>query len=330
MSLKILKPGLLTSIQDLGRKGYQKHGIIVSGAMDTYALRIANILVGNKESEAAIEITLLGPSIIIEGGTLISITGGKLSPTIDGKEVPMYRPVYIHKKSILKFGNCKSGCRAYLAVAGGYDVREVMHSKSTYMRAGIGGFEGRTLKKDDVIKLNPYSELSKRIISSLYKENLSSSFTYSNWYLKKENYRCSHFIRVIRERQFDEFTVESQKSFFYNKFEINMQSDRMGYRLDGESLKLKRKFEMISEPVSFGTIQVPPDGKPIILLADRQTTGGYPKIAKVIDIDIYKVAQGKPGEYFRFREISLEKAEELYINMEKCINKLKAAVKLKV
>lgn len=330
MSITVLKPGLLTNIQDLGRTGYQKHGIIVSGAMDSYSLRIANILVGNEENEAAIEITLLGPSLIIEEGTLISITGANLSPTIDGKAVPMYRPIYLRKKSILKFGGCKSGCRAYLAVAGGYKIPKVMESKSTYIRAGIGGFKGRALKKNDVIELNLRSGLSKKIEAYLSSKNLGSAFTYPSWFLERKNCDSDDFIRVIHERQFNEFTWESQENFFNNKFGISTQSDRMGYRLGGNELKLKSQLEMISEPVSFGTIQVPPDGNPIILLADRQTTGGYPKIAKVADVDIHKVVQKKPGEFLKFKEISLEAAERLYIERERYIKNLKVAVSLKI
>lgn len=330
MSITVLKSGLLTSIQDLGRNQYQKYGIIVSGAMDTFSLRLSNILVGNDEGEAVIEITLLGPSLIIDKGMLISITGANLSPTIDGMEVPMNRPIYLHKKSVLKFGSCKFGCRSYLAVAGGYKIEEVMKSKSTYIRAGIGGFKGRALKKEDSIEINPQSNLSKKIINSLCKKDVDSLFTYPNWYIEREIYNLDDFVRVIHERQFSEFNSESQNNFFNSKFSISTQSDRMGYRLTGEELKLKEHLEMISEPVSFGTIQVPPDGKPIVLLADRQTTGGYPKIAKIVDVDICKVVQKKPGEFLRFKEVSLKEAEELYIERERYINNLKTAINLKL
>jgi antagonist of KipI len=139
----------MTSVQDLGRRGYQKHGVIVSGAMDSYSLRIANILVGNAEGEAALEITLVGPKLKIEKGTLLALTGGDLSPKVDGKTLPMWRPVYFKQDSVLEFGACRAGCRAYLAVAGGYDIPEVMGSKSTYLRAGIGGFQGRALQQGD-------------------------------------------------------------------------------------------------------------------------------------------------------------------------------------
>ena len=150
MSMRVIKPGLLTSIQDLGRKGFQQHGVIVSGAMDPYSLRIANMLVGNEEGEAALEITLLGPTLIIEKDCLIAITGGNLSPTINGEAVPMWRPIFVKKGAVLAFCGCQSGCRAYLSVAGGYSIPSIMNSKSTYLRAGMGGYKGRALQVDDV------------------------------------------------------------------------------------------------------------------------------------------------------------------------------------
>lgn len=332
MSITVIHPGLLTTVQDLGRYGYQKYGIIVSGAMDAYSLRLANLLVGNKEGEAGLEITLMGPSLEIEKGTLLAITGGDLSPTINGEPIPMWRPVYLHKKSVLKFGACKSGCRSYLAVAGGYNIPEVMGSKSTYLRAGIGGFQGRVLQKDDVLQVKSPIKESVKIIKSLAEKDLLNSFSSTSWYLKKEciikgseNIR----IRVIRDRQFYQFTIDSKKQFLNSPFKITPQSDRMGYRLSGANLKLEKPLEMISEAVSLGTIQVPPDGNPIILLADRQTIGGYPKIAQVASADISKVVQTKPGDKIYFEEISLEEAETLYIEREKYIQNLRIAINLR-
>ncbi|MBC2581096.1 biotin-dependent carboxyltransferase family protein [Clostridium sp. DJ247] len=332
MSIKVLNPGLLTTIQDLGRYGYQKHGIIVSGAMDAYSLRLANFLVGNEDGEAAIEITLIGPSLEIGEGTLFAITGGDLSPTINGVPVPMWRPVYLHKKGVLQFGASKSGCRSYLAVAGGYNVPEIMGSKSTYLRAGIGGFKGRALQKNDVLQFRLPKGKSIQITQQLTRKSSSNVFVSTDWYLKGElmpqdlGHIC---VGVIRDRQFQQFTLDSKNQFFNLPFKITSQSDRMGYRLSGPNLKLQESLEMISEGVSFGTIQVPPDGNPIILLADRQTIGGYPKIAQVAAVDISKVVQSKPGDKILFQEISLEEAEKLYIEREKYIGSLRAAVNLK-
>lgn len=331
MSITVLNPGLLTSIQDLGRIGFQKYGVIVSGAMDSFSLRLANILVGNSEGEAALEITLIGPTLRIKKGTVFVITGADISPTIDGEMVPMWRPVYINKDSILEFGACKSGCRAYLAFAGGFKIPEIMGSKSTYIRAGIGGYKGRALKKDDILEFENPKKKSIDIIDKLSKQLSPKKFKSTNWYIKgMENENCEvTTIRVIRERQFQNFTEESINDFFHSSFNISIKSDRMGYRLSGTKLNLKKPLEMISEAVYFGTIQVPPDGNPIILLADRQTAGGYPKIAQIVSVDIHKIVQLKPNEKIMFKEISLEDAEELYFEREKYINDVKIGVSLK-
>lgn len=331
MSITVLSSGLLTSVQDLGRVGFQKYGVIVCGAMDSYSLRLANILVGNREGEAALEITIVGPSLRIQKGTTFTITGAYISPTIDGEIVPMWRPVYLNKDSILKFGACKSGCRAYLAFAGGFKMAPIMGSKSTYMRAGIGGYKGRPLKKDDILKLESPKKKSIDIINKLSKQLSSNKFISPNWGIrgiKNENCEITT-IRIIRERQFENFTEESINNFFHSTFNISIKSDRMGYRLNGAKLSLKKPVEMISEAVYFGTIQVPPDGNPIILLADRQTTGGYPKIAQIASVDIQKIVQLKPNEKIMFKEISLEDAERLYFQREKYINYVKTGVDFK-
>lgn len=333
MNIKVLRPGALTSIQDLGRHGYQKFGVIVSGAMDPYSLRIANLLVGNDEGEGALEITLAGPSLMMKKDTLFAITGGDLSPTINGEPVPMWRPVYLKKDSTLQFGACKSGCRAYLAVAGGYDIPVVMGSKSTYLRAGLGGFQGRALKAGDVLSVSPLSEQTDRLMRQFVKQSPSGSFVFTSWYAGNRQIlgdTRNTTVRVLRGTQYEHFDAESTAKFWSCTFKITPQSDRMGYRLSGPVLKLAEPLEMISEAVSFGTVQVPPDGNPIILLADRQTAGGYPKIAQVAMVDIPLVAQSKPGCDIRFQEISLAEAENLYVQREKNMQNLKIAVQLKL
>lgn len=330
MSISVLNPGLLTTIQDLGRNGYQKYGVIVSGAMDTYAMRLSNILVGNEENEGVLEITLIGPSLKLKKGTLFSITGADLSPTIDGEKILLGRPIYLNKDCILKFGNCKRGCRSYLAVAGGFDVPKIMDSKSTYLRAEFGGFDGRALKKDDVIKIGVKSSMSTKIINKMKDINKKDDFITVSWYMKnfmKQNSDAT-IIRVFPDRQFDYFSEESIDKFFNSKFNIDNRSDRMGYRLSGEKIELKEKVEMISEEVSAGTIQIPPDGNPIILLADRQTTGGYPKIAHVSSVDIQKIVQLKPNDKIKFKKITLKEAEKLYLDRENDILELKKSMEL--
>ena len=330
MGISVLNPGLLTTIQDFGRNGYQKYGVIVSGAMDTYAMRLSNIMVGNEENEGVLEITLIGPSLKLEKGTLFSITGANLSPTINGRDIPRGRPIYLNKDCILKFGACIAGCRCYLSVAGGFDIPLVMESKSTYLRAEIGGFKGRALQKDDTLSIGVKSSKSDKIIKKLEEIQVKDDFVTSSWYIKNFMMQNpeSTVIRVFEDRQFGNVSDESINKFFSSKFNIDTRSDRMGYRLSGEKIELKEKLEMISEEVSIGTIQIPPDGNPIILLADAQTAGGYPKIAHVASVDIQKIVQLKPNDKITFKKITLKEAERLYFETEKYIVELKRSIKL--
>lgn len=328
MSIRVIDGGLLTSIQDLGRYGYQKHGVVVSGAMDSYSMKLANIIVGNDANEAVLEITMVGPVLNLEKGNLISITGADISPTIDGKKVPMGKPVYINEDCVLKFGKCVSGCRAYLSVAGGFDVSTVMDSKSTYLRAKLGGMDGRNLKKDDVLNINEKSELSLNIIKKIKEISKKEIFNAARWHIKnyiEENSKAI-IIRIFEDRQTSYLTKDSLANFFNSSFVIDTKSDRMGYRLNGPKIELKEKIEMISGEVSFGTIQLPPDGNPIILLADRATAGGYPKIAHVAAYDLHKLVQLKASDNIRFEKITLKEAEKLYIKREKYIEELKRSI----
>lgn len=332
MSIRVIRSGLLTSVQDLGRYGLQKHGVIVSGAMDSFALRVANLLVGNGEGEGALEITMLGPTLLFEENSLISVCGGSLSPRIDGHPVPEWRPVYVKRGSVLQFGAPLSGCRAYLAVAGGFDVPVVMGSRSTYLRAGIGGFQGRALREGDVLPVRPPSEWAARRMNELAATAGSHSFAASGWGVSREilpAYGKNPVLRVVRGTQFDRFAPDSRERFFNSEFLVTPQSDRMGYRLAGPRLSLSKREELVSEAVSAGTVQVPSEGNPIVLLADRQTTGGYPKIAQVITVDLPVIAQVKPGEKIRFQEIPLDAAQELYVLREMELRLLKQGVAMK-
>ncbi|WP_191561517.1 biotin-dependent carboxyltransferase family protein [Metabacillus idriensis] len=329
MTITIKKSGLLSTIQDSGRYGSQQYGVIASGAMDTLSLRIANMLVGNHEHEAAIEMTLLGAHFEFQKDSLISICGGDMSPVLNDQPIRMRRPIIVKKGSILTFSSAKLGCRAYVAVAGGFDVPEVMGSKSTYLRAGIGGFNGRALKNGDILSIG---EMSLQAKKQLEAYNPSLSLSEIDWSVSSEFFpfqQQERHIRVIKGRQFDDFSEESKANFFSERFEITPQSDRMGYRMKGPVLKLDKEQEMISEAVSFGTIQVPSEGNPIVLLADRQTTGGYPKIAQIASIDLPFISQLKPGESVQFIEISLDEAQQLYLNREKKIQQLKQGLLLK-
>ena len=330
--MNILKPGLSTSIQDIGRYGFQKYGIITSGAMDQFAHRIANILVGNNENEPTLEITLLGPTIEFLQDSLISICGGDLSPEIGGEQIQCWRPIFVRKGSILKFGSYRHGCRAYLAVAGGLDVPIVMKSKSTYFRAKIGGLYGRALKKGDRLSFCSLSAQSTKIMALFQQKNSTKPFIEGNWFISERiipKYSEKPTVRVLKGRQYHLFNHQSQISLFLKPFVITPQSDRMGYRLKGPSLALAQPVELISEAVCFGTIQVPADGNPIVLLADRQTIGGYPKIAQVASIDLPLLAQAKLGDSLQFTEITYSDAQRLFIQRERQIQQLKLGIKLK-
>ncbi|MRG86301.1 5-oxoprolinase subunit C family protein [Salinibacillus xinjiangensis] len=333
--IKVLKPGLLTSIQDLGRYGYQKYGVIASGVMDPFSHRVANLLVGNDENCPTMEISLLGPVIEFQQDAIISICGGNLTPTIDYKPIYMWRTIFVKKGSELRFGPAETGCRAYLAVAGGFDIPIIMDSYSTYLRGEIGGYHGRALQAGDEVAFGDSSERANRIMDKLVKANRDSSqsFMDANWSVATEmlpELTGRSAVRVTKGRQYELFSEESQKQFQAESFRVSTQSDRMGYRLEGPALHLKEPEELISEAVSFGSVQVPSDGNPIVLLADRQTTGGYPKIAQVATVDLPCMAQLKPGEAVRFEFINHSEAQRLYLAREQYMRSLKNGILLKI
>ncbi|HEY4554227.1 MAG TPA: biotin-dependent carboxyltransferase family protein [Bacillaceae bacterium] len=328
----IHKPGLLSTLQDLGRTGYQQYGVIVSGSMDDFSHRMANLLTGNPEEEATLEMTLMGPTIQFDQEALISICGGDLSPKINGRPVRSWRPIFVKKGTVLEFGYAQKGCRAYLAIAGGFSIPSVMESKSTYLRAGIGGFQGRTLKEEDAVPFGLPSPLGRKIMNSLSGQAGNQPFQEADWSAPDEQrilQKKDGPLRVMKGRQYALFTPDSQTSFFQDAFTVSTESDRMGYRLKGSSLSLAIQEELLSEAVGFGSIQIPPDGNPIILLADRQTTGGYPKIAQIAAVDLPLVAQTKPGETLRFTEVPLEEAQRMYLEREADLSRLKEGIKLK-
>lgn len=326
MTVKVLNAGLLTTIQDIGRYGSQKYGVIVSGAMDSYSLRIANILVGNMEDEACLEITLYGTTLHFEDDTLIAITGGDFQTTIDGVNAPLWRPVLIKKNSILKFKSAIQGSRAYIAFAGGISTPIIMESKSTYLRAKIGGLEGRAIQKGDILSFGEMTDYSQELIQRLDKKSINWSINFNEIINLNQN----QVIQMLKGTEFQLFDKESQHTLFEKPYIVTLQSDRMGYRLEGPPLSLSESFELLSEGVTFGTIQIPTSGQPIILMADRQTTGGYPKIGQVITADLPSLAQLQPTATIRFKEVTILEAENLLIKKEKFIHNIKKAIHNKV
>lgn len=316
MGISVVKAGLLTSVQDLGRYGYQRYGIAVCGAMDTWALQLGNAILANHEEEAAIECTNLGPTLYFEKDQLICITGGDLSPTIDGTPIAMWKPVFVSQGGVLSFGKTVSGCRSYICFYGGLDIPKVLESRSTYTKAGIGGYEGRALKKQDHIGFrSPYvgtkTEFKWQMDPSLYGDLTVRT------------------IRVTAGPQFERFNKDAHLDFLFGTFTLGRASDRMGYRLESNPLRLKEKTEMLSSAVTFGTIQVPPQGNAIVLMADHPTTGGYPVIAQVASIDLPLLAQMIPMDQIDFKLTTFEEAQELLRLRFKKLQQLKRAIAFK-
>lgn len=329
MSLIIKKPGILSTIQDSGRRGYQKYGVIVNGAMDSFAMRAANLLVGNESNEAVIEATIVGPTVYFDSFSLIAICGGDFQPTIDGVKVPMWQPHIVKAGSTLKIGSACLGIRCYLAICGGFKLPFEMESRSTYLRAGFGGFSGRALRAGDFLETRKKSTISKAILSTI-RSNENRSFYSIPCFIShhvKPLYSKNPLIRVIKGAHFELFTTQSKILFFKSSYKVLASSDRMGYRLKGAELGLKKSREIISEAVSFGTIQVPPDGQPIVLMADHQTIGGYPRIAEVISVDLPLMAQLNLGSSVHFQEISLHEAQKLYIKREQDLRLMEIGMK---
>lgn len=321
MSMNILRSGMLTTIQDLGRWGYQKYGILVGGAMDTDAARLSNRLVGNDESEGVLEITLIGPVIRFTEDALIALCGADLTPLIDNCPMPMGRPVYVSAGTTLRFGQPKRGCRTYLAVSGGFDIPQVMGSKSTYLQAHLGGYKGRPLQKGDILSLCGLTPAGEKILSHL--KPLGNVKTVP-WYIMEPSvyHGKPQAIRLTKGLQYDAFATVSQGDLVKKEFTITVQADRMGYRLEGPSLQLKEPQEMISEAAVFGTMQVPGNGNPIILMADHQSVAGYLKIGQICLADLPALAQCGPGTKLHFALITTEEAEKLWRAHERYMDEI--------
>lgn len=298
--IEVLKPGFHSLIQDSGRFGYQEFGMPVSGVLDVDSYRLSNWLVGNLLTTEVLEIVLVGPVLRFLVDTFIGITGANMHPQIDGVKVDLNKTLYIKKGSVLSFGNLENGCRCYLSVAGGFGVLEEMNSRSTYSYANLGGVDGRALVKGDSFDVFSSQEIEVKTVPSEFGLNQYSSMP----------------VRVIAGPEFCLFSKKDLVGFFNNEFVVGANSNRMGVRLNGFSLNVP-DLEMISSGVVNGTIQVPPNGEPIVLLTEAQTTGGYPRIANVIKSDLSIMAQQKPGDKIRFRRVSLEEAQANFSNKER-------------
>jgi len=303
-SLVVESPGLLTTVQDLGRVGFGTLGVSPSGAADRVSLRLGNLLVGNAAGAAALEMTLTGGSFAFPEGAVVALTGADLRATLGGRTAEMWTPHAVLPGAKLTLGPTKNFARGYLAVAGGIQVKPFLGSASTHLLSALGGFEGRALRKGDVLSLGePAKKIRKRRISLNVLQSLQPG----------------RVLRVTEGPQGDQFPGEVWERFLKATFRVTEESDRMGLRLEGSSLAIPGGGKMITEGVCFGAIQVTPSGQPIVLSVEQQTTGGYPKIANVIGVDLHRLGQLRPRDEIRFERTSFAVARSLWIEQEQLL-----------
>ncbi len=312
-TIRIIRPGLCATIQDRGRFGFQDRGIPVSGALDPWAYRVGNLLVGNAEGAAALEITMGGCEVEFLAETTIAITGANEGMTLNNRPIATWTAVHTRPGDRLGIPFGRKGARDYLAPAGGVQVPPVMGSRSTYLRGGFGGLEGRPLKRGDVLE----SGVSAG-------KTLSAAFP--SYLIPPYGSRVT--LRVVPGPQDDEISEEGLSSFLNGVYTVTGRSDRMGCVLDGPEISHLQGPDIISDGTAFGSIQVPGSGRPIILLADRQTTGGYVKIATVITVDLPLIAQALPGYEVRFNAVTVQEAQDLLRKREKALENYLATTPL--
>ena len=297
MSIEILSPGLLSTIQDLGRFGFQESGFAPSGASDSLSMKRANALVGNDPGEAVLEMMLLGITAYFRAACVIALTGADMSPKLNGGNIENGCAIRVEPGDVLELSGTSDGMGCYLAVAGGFDLPAVMGSRSTGLRFGMGGFQGRRLAQGDMLPLRrPVPDLE-----DLDRRRLSSRPVFGRHIV----------LRAVPGPQDYMFSAAELKGFFSHPYSVTNATDRMGIRLEGEPIVPKSSSDIISDGTAFGAIQVPTGGQPIILMADRQTTGGYAKIATVITADLPRAAQMRPGCTVRFMAVTVEEAQDI-------------------
>lgn len=320
MCISIIKPGLLGTIQDMGRYGYGSLGINCGGAMDRYAAQVANMLVGNSVHEAVMEIHFPGPQVLFEQNALISITGANFTPTLNDEPLPLWQPILVRKNTILHFPKLQQGARSYVAIHAGFCIEPWLNSYSTNVKAGAGGYKGRKFEKGDELMAKENSlyfaawmKEGKDAIPLHWRADVANAYQFPNE------------IFFIEGNEFAQLTDASANDFLQSNFIVHPFSDRMGYQVKGPELVLKEKTELVSASVSFGTIQLLPNAELIILMADHQTTGGYPRIGHVITAHLPKLAQLRPSDCIQFKKITVDKAEELFFAQQKELTILQTA-----
>jgi len=305
--IEVRAPGLLTTVQDLGREGFGPMGVSPSGAADAVALRVGNRLAGNAEGAAGLEMTLLGGSFFFREAAVVALTGSDFAPTLDDERVETWSSVEIRAGQTLQLGPTRAGARCYLSVRGGIDVKLFLGSASTHLLSGLGGFEGRALRKGDVLKIGRAIEGFR----TFRKRNLARRAL--------EKLAPRKVLRVTAGPQSDWFSEEARKLFYRGTYRVTEESNRMGLRLEGAAMALASGGEMISEGVSLGAVQITASGLPIILFVEQQTTGGYPKIANVISADMSSLGQLRPRDEIRFELVEMETARALLADREELL-----------
>lgn len=326
MSVKCLKQGPMSTIQDAGRMTYLDRGFPMSGAADRYAMETANYLVGNKKDAAVLENTLMGPDLLFQKPAILALTGADMKATLDGVAVQTGKPVLALAGNVLHMGFAEKGCRGYLAVSGGFSVPEVMGSRSTCLAAKTGGYQGRTLKSGDELEIGDINFGEKMKVSPeisvirKYQERLEKLQKLAAWREKKQKeyareiYRNGVLeLRIIPGPQAEWFSEETRRRFAGGIYLVQNQSDRMAIRLSGEALLPEISRNMISAGLISGSVQISSSGQPILMLADHQTTGGYPEMGAVCSVDVSRAAQLRPGETVCFRWITAKEGEKLLL-----------------
>lgn len=305
--LEVQAPGLLTTVQDLGREGYGPLGVSPSGAADPVALRIGNRLVGNAQGAAVLEMTLMGGAFFFPDGGVIALAGSDFGARLDDEPLQPWTSVHVEPAQTLRVGATKNGARCYLSVQGGIEVQRVLGSASTHLLSGLGGFAGRALRKGDVLQIAN----AKQAFRTFRKRSVATRAL--------EKLRPRKVLRVTDGPQRGEFSEAARGNFVNAAYRVAEESNRMGLRLEGPVIESAMTGEMISEGVSLGAVQIPQGGTPIILFVEQQTTGGYPKIANVISADLHNLGQLRPRDEIRFERVELEMALALFAEQEKLL-----------
>ena len=305
--IEVRSPGLLTTVQDLGRESFGPMGVSASGAADPVALRIGNRLVGNTERAAGLEMTLLGGTFVFPERAEIALTGADFSATLDHERVDPWSSAEVQAGQTLRLEATHTGARCYLCVRGGLVVKMFLGSASTHLLSGLGGFEGRALRKGDVLKIGTagggFRTFRRRKVATRALEKLAPRKT----------------LRVTAGPQSDWFSEVAREVFYRTAYGVAEESNRMGLRLEGAPIPAEAGGEMISEGVSLGAVQIPASGLPIILFVEQQTTGGYPKIANVISADMSSLGQLRPRDEIRFELVDMETARVLFLKQQKLV-----------